>query len=229
MHKGKVNDELIMSNLGLVGSVCKKYLWTNIEYEDLFQVGCVGLIKAINNFDKSRDLEFSTYAVPMISGELKKLHRKNSLINVHRNLKARITNKVIRHMRLEKMLDREPSEIELANELGISIQELKELNRVDNDINLRYLDEVVYKDTKTVLHLHDVVKSKENVESDCIDKLHIEQMLKGLNDRERLVVELRYFENKTQGYVSDILGISQVQVSRLEKKALHKMRDWLNR
>lgn len=217
---------MIEKNLGLVGSVCKKYLHMNYEYDDLFQVGCIGLTKAVKNFDISKGFEFSTYAVPLITGEIRRYVRDDNYINIGRTLKTKITANRMAYGRLKRRLDREPSDIEVANEMGISLKELKDIQKVIGHLNFKYLNQVIYTDSEDGdICLKDRVRDNKVYEQFCVDRLVLDSAMRALSDVEKSVVELRFFRDMTQANIADKLGVSQVQVSRIEKRALHKLKD----
>ncbi len=215
-------DELIIKNMGLVRSVVRRFEGRGYEMEDLFQIGCVGLIRAAERFDSSYEVQFSTYAVPMIIGEVKRFIRDDGIIKVSRSLKdiaykaTQIKEKKI------KETGQEPSVLQIAEEMGISSADLA----VALDSQLK--PQSIYittneKDGEGRVLLEKIESPDDDVE-EMLNKMFIRQMLDELNDRERIIVMLRYFERSTQAQVAEVLGISQVQVSRLEKKILQKMR-----
>ena len=211
-------DKRINDNIGLVHAVAKRFIGRGIEYDDLFQAGCVGLIKAVDNFDESRGFQFSTYAVPVIMGEIKRLFRDGGAIKVSRALKEKaIRVQAIRERFAKKEL-REPTMKELSSMTDISVEELSEILNVINpvvSINSFYEEESEEIDIP--------VDETERL----FDKLAVDEMMKTLNENERKLIYLRYFLGKTQSETSSFLGVSQVQISRKEKAILRKLRELL--
>ena len=210
-------EEYIKGNLRLVLSVMKRVDSSNENADDLFQIGCVGLVKAVDNFDPDRQVKFSTYAVPMIIGEIRRYLRDNSSLRVSRSLRD-IAYKVIytREGYIRKNM-KEPSIQEIAEEIGLSKEEVVyALDAVQTPMSLQ---EPVY--------VMDQVSDKKNREENWVEELSLEAAMERLNERERRLIRLRFFEGKTQMEVSEQIGISQAQVSRLEKNALKTMRQYL--
>ncbi len=218
---------LVESNIGLVWSIVRRFQNRGHETEDLFQIGCIGLIKAINKFDTSYEVRFSTYAVPMIIGEIKRFLRDDGLIKVSRSLKevsnkARITKEV-----MSKELGREPTIGEMAQRLDISTEEL--VMAVEAGYSPESLFNPVGEGENSSLMLIDRLNDDCNDnETDIIDKIALKQVLDTLKPREKQIIILRYFNEKTQVQIAKLLGISQVQVSRIEKKILEDIRNRIN-
>ena len=213
-----MNDktELIENNLRLVHSCCKRFVGRGIEYDDLYQAGCLGLIKAANGFDTERGLMFSTYAVPAILGEIKRLFRDGGAVKVSRSLKE-LSLKVSREKeKLEAQSGKEITVEQLAECLSVKSEEIVEALCVSRQvISLTYEGE----DGICELELED----KGHEDTVC-GKIHIEQAIEHLEELERKIIQLRFFHEKTQSESAKLLGISQVQVSRKEKKSLEKLR-----
>ncbi len=217
---------LVEKNVGLVWSIVKRFQNRGYEVDDLYQIGSIGLIKAINKFDASYDVKFSTYAVPMIIGEIKRFIRDDGIIKVSRSLKeiaskARITKEI-----LTKELGREPGVNEIAERMNVSPEEL--VMAIEAGCTPESLYSTVGEGDNTPILLIDRINADNNSsEVDLIDKIAIRQILDSLDARERQIIILRYFKEKTQVQIARLLGISQVQVSRIEKKILkdikHKM------
>jgi len=217
---------LVEKNVGLVWSIVKRFQNRGYEIDDLYQIGSIGLIKAINKFDASYDVKFSTYAVPMIIGEIKRFIRDDGIIKVSRSLKeiaskARITKEI-----LCKELGREPGVNEIAERMNVSPEEL--VMAIEAGCTPESLYSTVGEGDNTPILLIDRINADNNSsEVDLIDKIAIRQILDSLDARERQIIILRYFKEKTQVQIARLLGISQVQVSRIEKKILkdikHKM------
>lgn len=208
-------DELILNNLGLAGSCASRFLGKGVDYEDLYSAGCVGLIKAADGFDESLGFAFSTYAVPSILGEIRRIFRDGGAVKISRSLKekARILTAV--KEKLEKENGVEPTVSEIAEKMGISIEETAQLICVSQPvISLTAEDD----DEKQI----DVPCDDEY--TPIVDRLSVQQVLATLDERDRRLIELRFFEGLTQSKTANILGISQVQVSRKEKVILSDMR-----
>ncbi len=214
---------LVEKNIGLVWSIVRRFQNRGYEADDLFQIGCIGLIKAINKFDKSYDVRFSTYAVPMIIGEIKRFIRDDGIIKVSRSLKeisskARITKEV-----MSKELGREPSVNEIADRLSIQVEEL--VMAMEAGCVPESLYNTVSEGDNSPILLIDRIDSESNSnELDIIDKIALKQVLETLKPREKQIIVLRYFKEKTQAQIAVMLGLSQVQVSRIEKKIIEDIR-----
>ncbi len=214
---------IVEENIGLVRSVVKRFLGRGHEPEDLFQIGCIGLIKAIRKFDVSFGVKFSTYAVPMIMGEIKRFIRDDGIIKVSRSLKEL----AIKAVSIQESMRKENKEIsvaELAKRLEVSAEELA----MALDAGMK--PESLYampSDDKEGKPLIDRIESGVDLESDIVNKVLVREIIEDFDEREKKIIILRYFKQKTQSSIADILGISQVQVSRLEKKILSAMRERL--
>lgn len=208
-------------NLPLIKSVIKIYRNKGIEYDDLFQLGSLGFIKAINNFNESYGVKFSTYAVPMIAGEVKRFMRDDGSIKVSRALKTLNLkiNKYIQEYRLTHATD--PSFSHLAERFGVDEQEI--VYALDSRKALLSLDE---KQDESNPNSRSILESIEDVNTteDMIDNLMLKDLIKELPDKDKKLIALRFFEDKTQGEIADILNVSQVQVSRLENKIIEKLK-----
>ena len=208
-------NELIESNVRLVHSCCKRFSGRGIEYDDIFQVGCIGLLKAADGFDSSRGLCFSTYAVPTIMGEIKRLFRDNGAIKVSRSLKE-TAMRVQRESELIEKNGQEATVLLLSERLGIDACEIVEaLDASRQVLSLTFEDED---------GVGEYQSPTESYENEICSRILIDNAIARLNDEEREIIKLRYFGEKTQTESAKILGISQVQVSRKEKKALEKLR-----
>lgn len=213
---------LVENNIGLVRSVVRRFLNRGCEYDDLIQIGSIGLLKAIKKFDVSFDVRFSTYAIPMIIGEIKRFLRDDGMIKVSRNLKE-IANKA--HMAketLEKDYGREPTISEIASVLEISKEDL--VVALESVQSTEYLYETIHQDDGSPILLIDRISCNEGEDIDIIDRLALKEVLSALDPKERQIIMLRYFKDMTQCQVAKILGMSQVQVSRVEKKIITKLR-----
>jgi len=217
--------KLIEMNLALVSSISKKFLNRGYEYEDIFQIGCMGLVKAINNFDSNYNVKFSTYAVPMIIGEIKRFLRDDGMIKVSRNTKNLARKLHYDREELTKRLHREPTVEELAEFTGVDKEEI--IFAIESANNLQYLYDTIHQDDGSPVLLIDKLSESAEEDKDLIDKLALKEALSNLDAKARQIILLRYFKDKTQTQVANLLGISQVQVSRIEKKVLKLMRERL--
>lgn len=220
-------EEFIRGNLRLVLSVIQRFSGNNIESsDDLFQVGCIGLIKALDNFDQTLDVKFSTYAVPMIIGECRRYMRDNNTIRVSRSLRDIAYKAIYTRDILTKKNDREPTVDEIAKELELPKEDI--VTALDAIATPMSLFEPVYQERQDVLYLMDQVKDKKNKEENWVQSLALQEAMQRLDERELNIIRLRFFEGKTQTEVADEIAISQAQVSRLEKNALKSMRHYLS-
>ena len=223
----KARETYIEGNLRLMLSVIKRFASSNENVDDLFQIGCIGLIKAIDNFDSSLNVKFSTYAVPMIIGEIRRFLRDNSSsIRVSRSLKDTAYKAIYARDTLTRRNLKEPSIEEIAKEVGISKEDI--VYAMDAIQNPMSLYEPVFTDGGDTLYVMDQISDKKNKEETWLEHLSLSEAMKKLNPREYEIVSLRFFEGKTQMEVADTIGISQAQVSRLEKNALKTMRNYLS-
>ena len=222
----KAREEFINGNLKLVLSVVRKFNNRGENVDDLFQVGCIGLIKALDNFDLSQNVLFSTYAVPMIIGEIRRHLRDNNSIRVSRSLRDIAYKALQAKEALITKNNREPTIEEVAKEIGIPKEEIANaLDAIQDPVSLY---EPIYNDGADSLFLMDQIGDKKNVDENWIEDIAIGEGIKKLNDREQLIIRKRFFDGKTQMEVADEIGISQAQVSRLEKSALLQMRTHCN-
>ena len=216
----------IKGNLRLVLSVIRRFGSSNENADDLFQIGCVGLIKAIDNFDTTLNVKFSTYAVPMIIGEIRRYFRDNNAIRVSRSLRDIAYKAIYAKENYMRQNLREPTIMEIASEIGIDKEEIVyALDAIQSPVSLY---EPVYTEGGDTLYVMDQVSDKKNKEENWVENLALRDAIHRLNDRERQIIHLRFFEGKTQMEVANEIGISQAQVSRLEKNALKSMRNYLN-
>ena len=218
-------EEYIKGNLRLVLSVIKRFGSTNENPDDLFQIGCIGLIKAINNFNPELEVKFSTYAVPMIIGEIRRYMRDNNSIRVSRSLRDTAYKAIYAKENYMKRNMKEPTVQEIADEIGISKEEIVyALDAIQAPVSL---NEPVYNDSGDALYVMDQISDKKNREEKWVEDLSLQAAMEHLDERERYIIQLRFFEGKTQMEVAEAIGISQAQVSRLEKNALKSMRSYL--
>ncbi|MBE5953671.1 MAG: RNA polymerase sporulation sigma factor SigG [Lachnospiraceae bacterium] len=228
MDKGdkSAREEFINGNLRLVLSVIQRFANSNEESaDDLFQVGCIGLIKALDNFDRSMNVKFSTYAVPMIIGECRRYMRDNNAIRVSRSLRDIAYKSIYAKEMLTRKLDREPSIEEISKEIDIPKEEI--VNALDAIATPMSLFEPVYQEGQDTLYLIDQVSDKTNKEESWVENLSLRDAMSRLDKREYNIIKLRFFEGKTQTEVAEEISISQAQVSRLEKNALKSMKNYL--
>ena len=218
-------EEYIKGNLRHVHSVIKRFGTTNENPDDLFQIGCIGLIKAINNFNPELEVKFSTYAVPMIIGEIRRYMRDNNSIRVSRSLRDTAYKAIYAKENYMKRNMKEPTVQEIADEIGISKEEIVyALDAIQAPVSL---NEPVYNDSGDALYVMDQISDKKNREEKWVEDLSLQAAMEHLDERERYIIQLRFFEGKTQMEVAREIRISQAQVSRLEKNALRLMRQYL--
>ena len=215
-------EELINGNLKLVLSILKKYKTRVDNMDDLFQIGCIGLIKAIDNFDTSFNVKFSTYAVPMILGEVKRYLRDNTSIRVARSVKDTAYKIMNAKEELINRLNREPSIKEISEYTGITEYEI--CNALDSMKDTISIFEPIYNDGGDTIYLSDQLEDKNNSMKNIIDSVAIKDAINKLKDKERFILTERYIVGKTQMELSEEIGISQAQISRLEKSALDNIR-----
>ena len=215
----------IRGNLRLVLSIIKRFASSNENVDDLFQIGCVGLIKAIDNFDASLNVKFSTYAVPMILGEIRRFLRDNNSIRVSRSLKDIAYKAITAREQLTRRNLREPTMEEIAGEIGIPKEDV--VYACDALQSPMSIYDPIYTDGGDTLCLCDQISDKKNKEETWVERLSLKDAMSKLNQRERDIITLRFFEGKTQMEVASAIGVSQAQVSRLEKNALRIMRSYL--
>ena len=219
-------EEYIKGNLRLVLSVIKRFSNSNENPDDLFQIGCIGLIKAINNFNTELDVKFSTYAVPMIIGEIRRYMRDNNTIRVSRSLRDTAYKAIYAKENYVKRNLKEPTVQEIAEEIGISKEDIVfALDAIQTPMSLQ---EPVYNDGGDALYVMDQLSDKKNKEEKWVEDLALEAAMEHLGEREKYIIELRFFEGKTQMEVAKEIKISQAQVSRLEKNALRTMKQYLS-
>ena len=214
-------ERMVEGNLRLVLSVVQRFAQRGENLDDLFQVGCIGLIKAIDNFDPAQPVRFSTYGVPMIIGEIRRFLRDNNALRVSRSLRDTAYRAMQARETLEKQLGREPTMDEIAGEAGLSRREVTAA--LESVVEPVSLEEPVYTDGGDAMYLIDQVRDPDGEDS-WISGLQFRQTVAGLTPREKRIMELRYLRGKTQMEVAQEIGISQAQVSRLEKGALNQFR-----
>ena len=216
-------DELVKSNLGLVWSVARRYMGRGYELDDLYQIGCIGLMKCIEKFDLAYDVKFSTYAVPMISGEIKRYLRDDGMIKVSRTLKetaykvAKVRNEILNTTGVEPGIE------DIADILNIDVEEI--VASLEACVDVESINKTIYQNEGNSISLADKIADDKDEQEEVINRMVIKELLSGLKEEESKIIKLRYFENKTQTEIANEIGISQVQVSRMEKKILLKMRN----
>ncbi|MFI3207635.1 MAG: RNA polymerase sporulation sigma factor SigG [Eubacteriales bacterium] len=221
----EAREAFIRGNLRLVLSVIKRFQNSNENPDDLFQIGCIGLIKAIDNFDPTLGLQLSTYGVPMIIGEIRRYLRDNNSIRVSRSLRDTAYKAIYAKERYTKQYLKEPTIQEIATEIGISKEDIvMALDAIQSPMSLQ---EPVYSDGGDVLYVMDQISDKKNKEEKWVENISLDTAMGRLNEREKYIISLRFFEGRTQMEVADTIGISQAQVSRLEKNALRNMKSYL--
>ncbi len=226
MHAGdsSARDKLIEGNLRLVLSVIQRFLNRNENLDDLFQVGCIGLIKSIDNFDVSQNVRFSTYAVPMIIGEIRRYLRDNNSIRVSRSLRDTAYRAMQVKEALTAELGREPNISEISEKLGMNKADV--VMALEAIVEPMSLYDPVYSDGGDTIYVLDQVKDK-NDDNNWLEELNMKEAIAALGDREKKILAMRFYEGKTQMEVAGEIGISQAQVSRLEKGALDKIKSQL--
>lgn len=221
----EARERFIKGNLRLVLSIIKRFSNSDENPDDLFQIGCVGLIKAIDNFDINMGVQFSTYCVPMILGEIKRFLRDNSTIRVSRSLRDIAYKAIYAKEKFMKKNLKEPAIEEIATEIGIAKEEI--VYALDAIQSPTSLYEPVYSEGGDTLYVMDQISDKKNREEKWVEQLSLVEAMKKLDSRENHIINLRFFEGKTQMEVAEEINISQAQVSRLEKSALKTMRKFL--
>lgn len=221
----EAREQYIKGNLRLVLSVIKRFSNSNENADDLFQIGCVGLMKAIDNFDTTLNVKFSTYAVPMIIGEIRRYLRDNNSIRVSRSLRDTAYKAIYARENYMKTHLKEPTLNEIAEETGIEKEEIVyALDAIQSPVSLY---EPVYTEGGDTLYVMDQISDKKSKEENWVEDLSLKEALNRLDKRERKIIEMRFYEGRTQMEVAQEIGISQAQVSRLEKHALKNMRTYL--
>jgi RNA polymerase sporulation-specific sigma factor len=212
---------IVERNEPLIRSIVRKFIGRGTEYEDLYQIGSIGLFKAIRNYDEKYGVRFSTYAVPMIVGEIKRFLRDDGLIKISRSLKEVTTKAFYAEDKLRKALGRDPTLNEVSQELGVAPEEL--VFAMDSSRACISIDEAMYDDPSSE-NMAERTLTKEDDSCDAVDRVMLRELITELEPRERQIVFLRYFKDKTQTEIAEMIGVSQVQVSRLETSILKKLR-----
>ena len=221
----QAREEYIRGNLRLVLSVIRRFSASNENVDDLFQIGCIGLIKSIDNFDPTMEVKFSTYAVPMIIGEIRRYLRDNNSIRVSRSLRDIAYKTIYTRENYMRQHLKEPTIAEIADEIGIDKEMIVyAMDAIQSPVSLF---EPVYSEGGDTLYVMDQISDKKNLEENWVEDISLRDAMNRLGERERHIIDLRFYEGKTQMEVADEIGISQAQVSRLEKHALRSMRNYL--
>lgn len=220
-------EVLIEQNLGLVHHIVKRFLNRGYEAEDLFQIGVIGLMKAIDKFNTSFEVKFSTYAVPLIAGEIKRFIRDDGMVKVSRTLKENGIKIKYARERLNMKLNRDPTLEEVAGETGLTTEEV--VLAMEANVQVESIYQSVYQNDGNEIYMVDQLADKGRDEQESmLNHLVIKQLIEGLPETEQKLIILRYYQDKTQTEVAKLLGISQVQVSRMEKKILLGLRERMN-
>ena len=221
----KAREDFIKGNLRLVLSIIQRFSNSGENIDDLFQIGCIGLMKAIDHFDVTLNVKFSTYAVPMIIGEIRRYLRDNNSIRVSRSIRDTAYKAIYTKELMMKKSDKEPTVEEIAEKLDVEPEDIVyALDAIQSPVSLY---EPVYAESGDTLYIMDQISDKKNKEDNWIEEISLKAAVNRLSDREHKIINMRYFEGKTQMEVAEEINISQAQVSRLEKKALRSMRNYL--
>lgn len=222
----KAREQLVQKNIGLVKSIVSRYTARGVEKEDLIQIGMIGLIKAIDNFDTTYEVRFSTYAVPMIAGEIRRFLRDNGAIKVSRSIKDhRVAVNRSRERLIEK-LGREPTIHEIAEDVGLSMEDI--LLAVNSGQEVASLQQMIYEGDGSSIRLMDRLSAHSGEGDASLDRMMLADSLSALEQRERELIVLRFYYDQTQSQIAKRMGVSQVQVSRLEKRILRKMKMYIS-
>lgn len=222
----EARETYIRGNLRLVLSILQRFSNSNENMDDLFQIGCIGLMKAIDNFDDTLNVKFSTYAVPMITGELKRYLRDNASIRVSRSVKDIAYKAIYCKENIIKTTNKEPTVGEIAEKIGVTEEEvIYALDAIQSPVSLY---DPVYDQGGDALYVMDQISDKKNKEERWVENIALKDALDNLSTRERRIIDMRFFNGKTQMEIADEIGISQAQVSRLEKNALKSMKSRMN-
>lgn len=219
-------DRLVNCNLKLVFNLVKRFQNRGYELEDLFQIGCIGLIKAIDKFDLNYDVKFSTYAVPMIVGEIRRFLRDDNPVKISRSMKELAFKVQQARERLTGKIGREPTVGEVAEDMGIQREEVVAALEAAQAPTSIY--ETLHQDDGDPIYLLDQLKDETGGDSPWLDRLAVKEILQALPERDRKILIWRFFEDRTQADIASRLGLSQVQISRLERQALKKIKELLN-
>lgn len=214
-------SKLVEDNAGLVWSIARRYFGRGVDPDDLYQLGCLGFLKAIEGFDSGYGTQFSTYAVPKIAGEIRRFLRDDGSVKVSRSLKERAATIKMTRQRLTSKWNREPTLSELANELNLSIEEIAEAETATASA------ESIHRECGEDGFTLEEVLTEGSAEDDIVERIALKEAVSLLQEKERMVINLRYFRGLTQDKTARILGVSQVQISRIEKKAIQNLRQYI--
>lgn len=217
----EARDTIFQENTGLIYSVARRFLGRGVEMEDLFQIGSIGLLKAVDHFDASYEVRFSTYAVPMIAGEIKRYLRDDGILKVSRRLKENCAKIYQEREYLEREWGREPTLEEISEATKLSVEEV--VMALESTAEVESLHKTIYQGDGSDISLMDRIPEKENGQEQVLDRIFLDEMLTSLDVQERRLICMRYFKNMTQTEIAAELGISQVQVSRMEKRILKNL------
>lgn len=222
----EARERYIKGNLRLVLSIIQRFQNSNENLDDLFQIGCIGLMKAVDNFDVTQNVKFSTYAVPMIIGEIKRYLRDNNSIRVSRSIRDTAYKALYAKESLTKQNLKEPTISEISKEVGIDAEDIIfAMDAIQSPVSLH---EPVYSEGGDTLYIMDQISDKKNREDKWVEEISLAEAIKRLPERERMIIDMRFFKGRTQMEVAEEIGISQAQVSRLEKNALRTMKNYLS-
>lgn len=223
-HQGDkaARDRLFEIHTGLVISVAKRFLGRGVELEDLIQLGSIGLLKAVDKFDVSQKVQFSTYAVPMIAGEIRRFLRDDGMVKVSRSLRERQYHIYLLQQELEKKWGREPTVQELSAQSGLSVEDL--VLAMESKAEVESLQKSVFRKDGQELQLMDRLQEEKNGQEELLKRIYLKELLETLEEKEAHLIHRRYFQERTQTEVAKEFGVSQVQISRMEKKILQKLR-----
>lgn len=219
----KARDTVFEENTGLIYSVAKRFVGRGVEMEDLIQIGSIGLLKAVDHFNASFEVKFSTYAVPMIAGEIKRYLWDDGILKVSRSLKENCVRIYSAREKLEKELGREPVMEEIAQSAQLSVDEV--VMSLESGAEVESLHKIIYQGDGNDISLMDRLQEKENGQDAALNRIFLDEILKKLDARERQLIYMRYFKDMTQTEIAVEMGISQVQVSRMEKRILKQLKD----
>ena len=219
----KARDTVFEENTGLIYSVAKRFVGRGVEMEDLIQIGSIGLLKAVDHFNASFEVKFSTYAVPMIAGEIKRYLRDDGILKVSRSLKENCVKIYSAREKLEKELGREPVMEEIAQSAQLSVDEV--VMSLESGAEVESLHKIIYQGDGNDISLMNRLQEKENGQDAALNRIFLNEILKKLDARERQLIYMRYFKDMTQTEIAAEMGISQVQVSRMEKRILKQLKD----
>ena len=218
-------EQLVTNNLGLVWAVARRFMGRGHDLEDLYQIGCIGLMKCIDKFDLSYDVKFSTYAVPMISGEIKRFLRDDGIVKVSRTLKETAYKVKKTREEIVNQTGVEPKLEEISQLLEIDVEEI--VASLEANVEVESIHKTIYENDGNSIYLIDKLTTEEDETDAVINNMLVEGLMKNLNETEQLIIQMRYFDNRTQMEIAKEVGVSQVQISRMEKKILMKMRQQL--